>query len=48
MTFQTKACPNVELIYMDTDSFIFDTESIFDEIRLEHKDFFDLSGYLKE
>ena len=48
MTFQTKACPNVELIYMDTDSFIFDTESIFDEIRLEHKDFFDLSDYPKD
>ena len=37
--FSKKVCPNVELLYMDTDSFNFDTESIFDEIRLDHKDF---------
>ena len=37
--FSKKVCPNVGLLYMDTDSFNFDTESIFDEIRLDHKDF---------
>ena len=45
--FLKKVCPNVELIYMDTDSFIFDTESIFDEIRLNNKEYFDLSDYPK-
>ena len=46
--FFKKVCPNVELIYMDTNSFIFDEESIFDEIRLEHKKYFDLSDYPKD
>ena len=32
---------------MDTDSFIFDAESIFDEIRLNNKEYFDLSDYPK-
>ena len=45
--FFKKVCPNVELIYMDTDSFIFHTESIFDEIRLNNKEYFDLSDYPK-
>ena len=45
--FLKKASPKVELIYMDTDSFIFDEESIFDEIRLEQKKYFDLSDYPK-
>ena len=46
--FLKKVYPNVKLKYMDTDSFIFNTEYIFDEIRFEHKDFFDLSDYPKD
>ena len=33
---------------MDADSFIFDEETNFDEIRLEHKEYFDLSDYPKD
>ena len=46
--FSKKVCPNVELIYMDTDSFNFAEESNFDEIRLKNKDFFDLNDYPKD
>ena len=45
--FLKKVCPDVELIYMDTDSFIFDEESNFDDIRLNNKEYFDLSDYPK-
>ena len=33
---------------MDADSFIFDEETNFDEIRLKHKEYFDLSDYPKD
>ena len=46
--FLKKKCPNVELMYMDTDSFIFDEESNFDEIRITKKEYFDLSDYPKD
>ena len=45
--FSKKVCPNVELIYMDTDSFNFAEESNFDEIRLKNKDFLILMIILK-
>ena len=45
--FLKKVCPDVELIYMDTDSFIFDEESNFDDIRLNNKEYCDLSDYPK-
>ena len=46
--FLRKECPNVELIFVDTDSSIFDEESNFDEIRITNKEYFDLSDYPKD
>ena len=45
--FLKKVCKDVELIYMDTDSFIFKVIENFDDIMLEHKEYFDLSNYPK-
>ena len=46
--FLKKECPDVTLIYMDTDSFIFRLKEIFNEIMLKHKKLFDLSNISKQ
>ena len=44
-----KACPDVELINMDTDSFIFKINNQnFDDIMLEHKEYFNLRNYPRD
>ena len=47
--FLKKACPDDELIYMDTDSFIFKiTNQNFDDIMLELEEYFDLRNYPRD
>ena len=46
--FLKKVCSDVELIYMDTDSFIFKFAEDFDDIVPEHKEYFDLSNYPRD
>ena len=47
--FIKKRCNNVKLIYMDTDSFIFEViGENSDEIMLENKEYFDLSNFPKD
>ena len=47
--FLKQKCKNVELLYMDTDSFIIEiTDEKFDEIMFENKQFFDLSNFSKD
>ena len=46
--FLKKVCERIKLIYMDTDSFIFEVAENFNEIMLEHKEYFDLSNFLKD
>ena len=46
--FLKKECSEVKLVYMDTDSFIFEvTNQNFNDIMLKHKEHFDLSNFLK-
>ena len=42
--FLKKVCSDVELIYVDTDSFIFKVAEDFDDIIPEHKEYFNLSN----
>ena len=47
--FLKQKCDNVELLYMDTNSFITKiTDEKFDEIMFENKQFFDLSNFSKD
>ena len=46
--FLKKVCEGIKLIYMDTDSFIFEVAENFNEIMLEHKEYFDLSNFPKD
>ena len=43
--FLKKVCEGNKLIYMDTDGFIFEVAKSFNEIMLEHKEYFDLSNF---
>ena len=49
MTLLKKRCSNVKLIYIETDSFIFEIigENL-DEIVLKNKEYFDLSNFPKD
>ena len=40
----TKQCDDPQLLYMDTDSFIFESKENFRDIMLENKEFYDLSN----
>ena len=46
--FLKKECEEIKLIYMDTDSFVFEVAKNFNEIMLEHKEYFDLGNFLKD
>ena len=47
--FLKKECEEIKLIYMDTESFIFEvTNQNFNEIMFEHKEYFDLSVFPKD
>ena len=47
--FLKKVCKEIKLIFMDTDSFIFEViGGNFNDIMLKHKDFFDLSNFPKD
>ena len=47
--FLKKVCKEIKLIYMDTDSFIFEvTDQNFKDIMIQHKDYFDLSNFPKD
>ena len=43
-----KVCEGIKLIYMDTDSLIFEVVENFNEIMLKHKEYFDLSNFSKD
>ena len=44
-----KVCKQIKLVYMDTDSFIFEViNQNFDDIMLDHREYFDLSVYSKD
>ena len=43
-----KVCEGIRLIYIDTDSFIFEVVENFNEIMLKHKEYFDLSNFPKD
>ena len=47
--FLKEKCENVKLLYMDTNSFIIEIiDENFDDIRLENKEYFDLSNFSKD
>ena len=47
--FLKEVCKKIKLLYMDTDSFIFEViEENFNDIRFKHKEHFDLSNFLKD
>ena len=47
--FLKEKCENVKLLYMDTNSFIIEIiDENFDDMRLENKEYFDLSNFSKD